>query len=297
MRLGACSHSSAERFSLQSPRPAASVSERCSPGLSGSASPSAAAQVICAMMLAPPRPTTFLSSTITRAPLRAAATAANIPAAPAPATSTSVSRVMISSILEHTRYTSADGGAIIEYAARARSLLALRRCQRRQNARRRDRDLAELDAANTQRVIDGVGNGSGRADCTALADALLAKLGVGRRRLHMQDANAGDLGRSRQQIIGKRSCERLAMPVERHLLEQRRADSLCRAAVNLPIHDHRIDQNARVLDHDIVEKLDAAGFGIHGNDDCMRRSGMQPGETIGCIALRDFEPMRIGIAR
>ena len=68
MRWGLPSQSSAARFSLQSPRPAPSVSSRCSSGLSGSASPSADAQVICAMMVAPPRPTTFLSSRITRAP-------------------------------------------------------------------------------------------------------------------------------------------------------------------------------------------------------------------------------------
>ena len=60
-------------------------------GLSGSASPSAEAQVICAMMVAPPRPTTFLSSRSTLAPVaRRRRRAANMPAPPPPTTRTSV---------------------------------------------------------------------------------------------------------------------------------------------------------------------------------------------------------------
>ena len=73
MRLGLFSHSRAERFSLHSPRPASSVSIKCCSGPSGSCSPSAEAQVICAMIVAPPRPTTFLSISRTRAPFCAAA--------------------------------------------------------------------------------------------------------------------------------------------------------------------------------------------------------------------------------
>src|SRR6516225_10222658 len=52
----------------------------------------AAATVICAMTVAPPRPTSPLSRRMTDAPCRAAAIAAYIPAPPAPTIRTSVAR-------------------------------------------------------------------------------------------------------------------------------------------------------------------------------------------------------------
>ncbi len=80
----------ARSSSLHRPRPAFNVSSRCSSTESGSAAPSATATVICAMIVAPPRPTWPLSTRSTEAPSRAAAIAAYIPAPPAPTTSTSV---------------------------------------------------------------------------------------------------------------------------------------------------------------------------------------------------------------
>src|SRR6266446_1511079 len=99
--------------------------------------------------------------------------AANMPAAPPPATNTSVWRLIMSSI-------SGSGH------------------KRGQNARRRDRNLAQLDPADVERVIDCIGDRGGRPDRTALAHALLTKLGVRRWRFHVQDPNVGDLRRARQ---------------------------------------------------------------------------------------------------
>ena len=62
------------------------------PQVSGSCSASAAATVICAITVAPPRPIMFLSARMTPAPARAAASAAYMPAPPAPTTRTSVER-------------------------------------------------------------------------------------------------------------------------------------------------------------------------------------------------------------
>ena len=50
-------------------------------------------------------------------------------------------------------------------------------------------------------------------------------------RLHVLDADRRHLGRARQQIVGERRGERLALVAEGHLLVQRRADALRRAAV------------------------------------------------------------------
>ena len=90
IRVGPSSQSSAASPGSHSPRPASSVSSRWSSTLSGSASPRAAATVICAITVAPPRPTMLRSArTIRPAPASAAASAAYMPAPPAPMTSTS----------------------------------------------------------------------------------------------------------------------------------------------------------------------------------------------------------------
>ena len=92
MRSGACRHSTSASAGSHSPRPASRVSARCSSQVSGSCSARAAATVIWAITVAPPRPTMFLSARMTAAPVRAAAKAAYMPAPPAPTTRTSVER-------------------------------------------------------------------------------------------------------------------------------------------------------------------------------------------------------------
>ena len=79
--------------------------------------------------------------------------------------------------------------------------------------------------------------------------------------------------------------QRLAVRVERHLLVERGADALRGAAANLAVDDHRIDQRAAVLDHDIVEDLDIAGRRIDRDDGGMR--GVAEGAA---VALRLDSP-------
>ena len=85
------------------------------------------------------------------------------------------------------------------------------------------------------------------------------------------------------------------MRVERHLLEQRCANTLRGAAVNLPIDNHRIDQDAGVFHHHIIENFDAAGFRIDGNDRGMSGSRVHTGEPARRVSAGNFEPMRIDI--
>ena len=177
-----------------------------------------------------------------------------------------------------------------------RSAAVLGLGDRFENAPRGDRDFANLDAELVQGVVHGVGDRRGRADRAAFADALLSELGIGRRRFHMEHANVGHFRAARQQIVGERRSERLALRVERHFLEQRRADALRGAAVNLAVDDHRIDQHAGVFHHDVVENFDAAGFRIDRDHGGVRRAGVHAGEPLRRIAAGDFEPVGVDIA-
>src|SRR3954451_8776267 len=91
MHSGPCSQRSRASRSSQRPRPAASVSSKWWLQRSGVSEPSAAATVICAITVAPPRPIRLRSASMTVAPARAATIAAYIPAPPDPTIRTSVS--------------------------------------------------------------------------------------------------------------------------------------------------------------------------------------------------------------
>ena len=91
----------------------------------------------------------------------------------------------------------------------------LRAFQRCQELARRQRRLGDLDAERVERVVDRVEDHCRRRDRAALAHALDAELGVGRRRLHVEDADVRHLGRPGQQVVGERRGERLAVRVVR----------------------------------------------------------------------------------
>ena len=71
---------------------------------------------------------------------------------------------------------------------------------------------------------------------------------------------------TRQHVVEHRGGERLPLRVERHGLVQTGADALRGAAAHLAVHDHRIDQNAAVLDHHVVQDLDQSGLRIDRDD-------------------------------
>ena len=51
-------------------------------------------------------------------------------------------------------------------------------------------------------------------------------------------------------------------PVVDAVLEHRLAEALRDAAMDLAVHDHRIDDGADVVDRPVADELDAPGFGI-----------------------------------
>src|SRR5216684_2336831 len=71
---------------------------------------------------------------------------------------------------------------------------------------------------------------------------------------------------------GVTGARRLPVGVEAHLFVKRGPDALGYAAVDLAVDDHRIEENAAVLDDDVVEDGDRAGFGV--DDHCSRVGGV-----------------------
>src|SRR5262249_60031374 len=67
---------------------------------------------------------------------------------------------------------------------------------------------------------------------------------------------------ARHRVVHERAADDLAAAVVGATLEQRLADALGEAAVDLALDDHRIDDGADVVDAPETDDLDAAGVGI-----------------------------------
>ena len=67
------------------------------------------------------------------------------------------------------------------------------------------------------------------------------------------------VGHGRQQVVHERGGDRVAVVVVGEVLEQRAADPLHGAAVDLALHDVRVDHRPAVLAHDVAEQRDGAG--------------------------------------
>src|SRR6266536_6467032 len=127
---------------------------------------------------------------------------------------------------------------------------------------RRDRRLPNAHPERLQRVLDGGdhrGRGRNGAD---LAGALAAERIERRRRLFIQRLNSWHFGGTRQEVIGEARGERLAGRVVSHPFQHGIAEAMRHAAAYLAIDQHGIDQDPRVLQRHVVQKLDAAGVGI-----------------------------------
>ena len=102
------------------------------------------------------------------------------------------------------------------------------------------------------------------------------------------------VGRARQQIVGKGGGDGLRLFVVAHPFEQRVADRVRDAADELALDDHRIDDAAAVVDHDIAQDAHAAGLDVDLDLDGMAANAI--GERGRHEALHAFEP-RLEIAR
>ena len=103
-----------------------------------------------------------------------------------------------------------------------------------QQAARRQRSFGHLHAQRLERTIDRVEDDSRWSYRTALTHALDPKLGIGRGRLHVEDADGWDFGRPGQQIVGKGRSEPSSVRIERAFFVERGADALRDAAKDCP---------------------------------------------------------------
>ena len=108
--------------------------------------------------------------------------------------------------------------------------------------------------------------------------------------LEMDDLDRRDLARGRRQEVGERGGEDVAGGVVDDLLEEGVGDPLRDAAVHLAVGDHRIDEQAGVLDGD--EALDPHAPGLDVDLDHRRMAGV----GIGARRIVGGEGHEAGVA-
>ena len=127
---------------------------------------------------------------------------------------------------------------------------------------RRDRLRGDAGAEGPERVVDGIHDDGGRRAGAGFADALGAKLGDRRWRLHVHNVDVGHLGRHRRQVVDQRAVLQLAGVVVEAVLVQRAADALHAAAAHLLVGQLRVDNAAAVFHHPVLQQADEAGVGV-----------------------------------
>src|SRR3954471_1492148 len=157
--------------------------------------------------------------------------------------------------------------------------------------------MEQLHIQPPQGNVYRVDDGRRRGDCAALADALDAELGVWSERLHMVEPRRRHLRGAWQKVVGECRGQRLSRLIERHLFVERGTDSLCKAAVDLTVHDHWIDQLAPVFNDHIVENLDIADFGIDRNQSGVSGVAECAGVSYRLVSDGSLETARIDVVR
>ena len=132
-------------------------------------------------------------------------------------------------------------------------------------------------------------DGRRRADGARLADALGAERVDERRRLHVDELEAGQLGRRREGVVGQVGRDRVAVLVVADLLEQRLRRALRDAAVDLALEQERVEHPAGVVARDLAQVAHLARLGVdldHGDVAAEGERGAGRGEGLGRAAGR-----------
>ena len=116
------------------------------------------------------------------------------------------------------------------------------------------------------RIDDGVGHRGRARDRARLADALDADGVDRRRRDRLVELEVREIRRPRQRVVEHRAREELPLVAVDRALPERLSDALGDAAVQLAVHDHRVDLLADVVDRDVAHELDAAGLLVDLDD-------------------------------
>src|SRR6202048_5034822 len=106
-----------------------------------------------------------------------------------------------------------------------------------------------------------MGDRGGRPDRSSLAHAAKAA-GNRRTAFDMDHVHMGNLDGGRYDVIGQARAHELTVFVVDHLFVERSTNALRDTAVNLTVHDHRIDDAAAIFRDHIFVDLHKTGGGI-----------------------------------
>src|SRR5207245_901098 len=123
------------------------------------------------------------------------------------------------------------------------------------DARRRVGKVELIDAERPQRVDHGVGDAGDRADGPGLAHALDAERVARRRDRLVEQLHLPEHVRARHGVVHERAGEQLpARGLVDAVLDERLADTLQDAAVQLPLEQDMVDDAATVVDRDVAAR-------------------------------------------
>ena len=109
---------------------------------------------------------------------------------------------------------------------------------------------------------------------------------------HVMQLDLGNFARGRRQVIGQRAGEDVAFVAVDDLLQQRIADALRDAAMDLAVRDHRIDDAAGILGHEEFLDRDVAGLDVDLDD----RHVAGVGKSAGGIVAAGLGQARLDLA-
>ncbi len=109
-----------------------------------------------------------------------------------------------------------------------------------------------MDAERIERMLDRADDRGRRGDHAAFPHPLHAQRIERGRRDVADQLDRRQLGRARQQVIGKIGADRLRRPIIDHPLEQCIAYAMHDTACDLALDDHRVDLPAAVADYHIA---------------------------------------------
>ena len=112
------------------------------------------------------------------------------------------------------------------------------------------------------RVRDGVDHGGRCADRAGLAAALDAERIARTQRRGVVQLERRQIVGARHGVVHERGGHELAAGVVDRAFEQRLADALREAAMDLALDDHRVDQPAEIVGGDEIDEGGLAGAGI-----------------------------------
>ena len=143
-------------------------------------------------------------------------------------------------------------------------------------------------AQRRQRIDDGVDERGRAADVRAFAHALRAHRMVRARRHGVRRLPVRRLERGGHEVVGEVGVQVVALGVVLDLLDERHREAFGQPAVDLPFDDHRVDDDAAIVDGDEAAHLRLARLAIDVHDRHVR--AVRVGHVRRVVVVGRFEP-------